>query len=180
MHWLDLFAIQRTLRSLLQHRSSKASILWRSAFFIVHLSCPYMTIGITIALTRQTFVDKVCPCFLICCLDWPSLVAPTGNRLPTMQETQVRSLRWEDTLEKEMATHSSILAWKIPWTEIWLATVHGVTKSRTRLSNFTRLVIAFLLRSKHLLISWLQSPSTVILDTPPKIQSLTVSMFSRL
>ena len=95
-------------------------------------------------------------------------MAPTVIRLPTMQETQVLSLRWEDTLEKEMATHSSILAWKIPWTEIWLATVHAVAKSRTRLSNFTRLVIAFLLRSKHLLISWLQSPSTVILETPPK------------
>ena len=57
-----------------------------------------------------------------------SLVAQTVKRLPTMQETQVQSLDWEDLLEKEMATHSSILAWKIPWTE---ATVHGVTKSRT-------------------------------------------------
>ena len=59
MDWLDLLAVQGTLRSLLQHRSSKASILWRSAFFIVQLSHPYMTTGKTIALTRQTFVGKV-------------------------------------------------------------------------------------------------------------------------
>ena len=59
MDWLDLLAVQRTLKSLLQHHSSKASILWRSAFFIVQLSHPYMTTGKTIALTRQTFVGKV-------------------------------------------------------------------------------------------------------------------------
>ena len=59
MDWLDLLAVQETLKSLLQHHSSKASILWRSAFFIVQLSHPYMTTGKTIALTRWTFVDKV-------------------------------------------------------------------------------------------------------------------------
>ena len=59
MEWLDLLAVQGTLKSLLQHHSSKASILLRSAFFIVQLSHPYMTTGKTIALTRQTFVDKV-------------------------------------------------------------------------------------------------------------------------
>ena len=59
MDWLDLLVVQGTLKSLLQHHSSKASILWRSAFFIVQLSHPYMTTGKTIALTRQTFVDKV-------------------------------------------------------------------------------------------------------------------------
>ena len=59
MDWLDLFAVQGTLRSLLQHHSSKASILWRSAFFIVQLSHPYMTAEKTTALTRQTFVSKV-------------------------------------------------------------------------------------------------------------------------
>ena len=59
MDWLDLLAVQGTLKSLLQHYSSKASILWRSAFFIVHLSHPYMTTGKTIALTRRTFVGKV-------------------------------------------------------------------------------------------------------------------------
>ena len=59
MDWLDLLAVQRALKSLLQHHSSKASILWCSAFFIVQLSHPYMTTGKTIALTRQTFVGKV-------------------------------------------------------------------------------------------------------------------------
>ena len=59
MDWLDLLAVQRTLKNLLQHHSSKASILRRSAFFIVQLSHPYMTTGKTIALTRQTFVGKV-------------------------------------------------------------------------------------------------------------------------
>jgi len=59
MDWLDLLAVQRTLKSLLQHHSSKASILWRSSFFIVQLSHPYMTTGKTIALTRWTFVGKV-------------------------------------------------------------------------------------------------------------------------
>ena len=57
--WLDLLEVQGTFRSLLQHHSSKASIIWRSAFFMVQLSHPYMTIGKTIALTRQTFVGKV-------------------------------------------------------------------------------------------------------------------------
>ena len=97
--WLDLLAVQGTLKSLLQHHSSKASILQRSAFFIVKLSHPYMTIGKTIALIRWTFVGKV--------------MSLLFNMLP-------------------------------------------------------RLVIAFLPRSKHLLISWLQSPSAVILE-PPKI-----------
>ena len=59
MDWLDLLAVQGTLKSLLQHHRSKASILWHSAFFMVQLSHPYMTIGKTIALTRWTFVDKV-------------------------------------------------------------------------------------------------------------------------
>ena len=71
MDWLDLLAVQGTLKSLLQHYISKASILWCSAFFIVQLSPPYLTTGKTIALTRWTFVDKVMSlCFLICCLGW--------------------------------------------------------------------------------------------------------------
>ena len=71
MDWLDLLAVQGTLKSLLQYRSSKASILRRSAFFILQLSHPYMTTGKTIALTRRTFVSKVTHlCFLICCLGW--------------------------------------------------------------------------------------------------------------
>ena len=63
MDWLDLLAVQETLRSLLQHHSSKASILWCSAFFIVQLSHPYMTTGKTIALTRWSFVGKVMSAF---------------------------------------------------------------------------------------------------------------------
>ena len=107
MDWLDLLAVQETLKSLLQHHSSKASILQCSAFFIVQLSHSYMTTGKTIALTRRTFVDKVMS-----------------------------------------------LLFNMP----------------------SRLVIAFLPRSKCLLISWLQSPSAVILE-PPKIKSATVSTF---
>ena len=87
MDWLDLLAVQGTLKSLLQHHSSKASILWHSAFFIVQLSHPSMTTGKTIALTRQPFVVKVMP------------------------------LHFNACLEKAMAPHSSTLAWKIPWTE---------------------------------------------------------------
>ena len=100
--WLDLLAVQGTLKSLLQHHSSKASILWPSAFFIVQLSHPYMTTGKTTALTRRTFVGEV----------------------------------------------MSLL-----------------------FNMLSRLVIAFLPRSKHLLISWLQLPSAVILE-PRKIVSL--------
>ena len=70
MDWLDLLAVQGTLKSLLQHCSSKALILQHSAFFTVQLSHPNMTTGKTIALTRQTFAGKVCLCFLICCLGW--------------------------------------------------------------------------------------------------------------
>ena len=70
MDWLDLHAVQGTLKSLLQHRSSKASILRCWPFFIVQLSHPYMTSGKTIALTRRTFVGKVSLCFLTCCLGW--------------------------------------------------------------------------------------------------------------
>ena len=68
MDWLDLLAVQGTLKSLLQHRSSKASIVQHSAFFVVQLSHPYMTTGKTIALTRWTFVGKVKSLFSICCL----------------------------------------------------------------------------------------------------------------
>ena len=109
MDWLDLHAVQGTLKSLLQHHTSKASILQDSAFFIVQLSHPYMTTGKNTALTRWTFVGKVM-----------SLLFNTLSRfimlkcLPAMWETWVRSLGQEDPLEKEMATHSSIVAWRIP------------------------------------------------------------------
>ena len=69
INWFDLLGVLGTHNSLLQHHSSKASILWRSAFFIVQLSHPYMTTGKTVALTRWTFVGEVI-CFLICCLGW--------------------------------------------------------------------------------------------------------------
>ena len=108
MDCLDLLAVQGTLKSLLQHHSSKALILWCSAFFIVQLSQSYMTIRKTIALTRWTFVGKVISLFFI---------------------------------------------------------------------MLSMLVIAFLPRSKHLLISWLQSPSAVILE-PKKLKSVTVSIVS--
>ena len=70
MDWLDLLAVQGTLQSLLQHHSSKASILWCSVFFIVQLSHPYMTTGKTIASTRRIFVGKVMSLLFICCLGW--------------------------------------------------------------------------------------------------------------
>ena len=116
MDWLDLLAVQGTLKSLLQHHSLKASILRHSVFFIVQLSYPYMTTGKTIALTRWTFVGKVIS-LLFNMLPRLVLVAQTVKRLPVMRETQVQSLGWEDPLEKEMATHSSILAWRILWIE---------------------------------------------------------------
>ena len=72
-------------------------------------------------------------------------MAQTVKCLPSMQETWVRSLGWEDPLETEMATHSSILAWKSPMDgEAWWATVHGVTKSQTRLNDFTHSLISYL------------------------------------
>ena len=70
MTWLDLLAVQGTLNSLLQHHSSKASILQHSAFFIVQLSHPYITTGKTIALTRRTFVGKIISLLFIFCLGW--------------------------------------------------------------------------------------------------------------
>ena len=110
MDWLDLLAVQGTLKSLLQHHSSKASILWYSAFFTVQLSHPYMTTGKTIALTRRNFVDKV----------------------------------------------MSLL-----------------------FNMLSRLVITFLQRSKCLLISWLQSPSAVILKPVKRINVLDLPWGNR-
>ena len=81
MDWLDLFAVQETLKSLLQHHSSKASILRRSAFFIVHLSHPYMTTGETIALTRRTFVGKVLSLLLNMLSRLVITVLPRSKRL---------------------------------------------------------------------------------------------------
>ena len=108
VNWFDLLAVQGTFNSLLQHHSSKASIIWHSGSFMVQLSHPYMTMGKTTALNIQTFVSKV------------------------------------------MSLLFNLLSW---------------------------LVIAFLPRSKHLLNSWLQSPSAVTLE-PKKIKSLTVYIVS--
>ena len=107
--WLDLLAVQETLKSLLQHHSSKTSILRHSAFFMVQLSHPYVTTGKTIALTRWTFVSKV------------------------------------------MALYFNMLS---------------------------RFVTAFLPRSKHILISWLKSPSAVTLEPSKIIKSITDSIVS--
>ena len=74
MDWLDLLLFQGTFKSLLQHHSSKASILLSSAFFIVQLSHPYMTTRKTIALTRQNFIDKVMSLLFICCLGWSTFL----------------------------------------------------------------------------------------------------------
>ena len=102
-------------------------------------------------------------------------MAQTVKHLSAMQETRVRSLGWEDPLEKEMAAHSSILAWRIPGTgepggllSMGSHTVRHnfVGKVMALLFNMlSRLVITFLPRSKHLLISWLQSPSAVIFSS---------------
>ena len=108
MDWLDLLAIQGTLKSLLQHHSSKALVLWCSAFYTIQLSYPYTTTGKTIALTKQTFVSRVISLLFI---------------------------------------------------------------------MLSRFVIAILPRSKSLLISWLQSPSSMILE-PKKIKSVTASIVS--
>ena len=89
MHWLDLLAVQGTLKSLLQHHSSKSSILLCSDFFIVQLSHPYMSTGKTIALTRWIFVGKVMSLFLICCLGTGSLVVCYLRGLTESDKTEM-------------------------------------------------------------------------------------------
>ena len=98
--WFDLLAVQQILKSLFQHHNSKALILQHSAFLMVQLSHQHVTTGKIKALTI-----------------WASLIAQLVKNLPAMWETCVRSLGWEDPLEKEMATHSRTLAWKSPWME---------------------------------------------------------------
>ena len=138
MDWLDLLAVQGTLKSLLQCYSSEASILLPSAFFIIQFSHPYMTTGKTIALTRWTFVDKVMSLLFNMLL---RLVIGEGNGTPLqyfcLENPMDRGAWWAvvhgvaksrtwlsnftftfhfHALEKEMATHSSVLAWRIPRT----------------------------------------------------------------
>ena len=117
---MDLLVVQGTIKRLLQHHSSKASILQCSAFFNkVQLSHPYMTTGKIIALTRCSIVGKVMFLLfnMLSRLVRASLVVQRLKRLPPMRKTRVRFLGQEDPLEKEMVTHSSTLAWRIPWTE---------------------------------------------------------------
>ena len=107
MDWLDLLAVQGTLKSLFQHHSSKASIPQCSAVFIVQLSHPYMTTGKTIALIKQTFVGKII-----------SLLFNILSRLVItfLPKSKCLLISWLQSLSA-MATHSSTLAWKIPWME---------------------------------------------------------------
>ena len=110
MDWFDLPELQGNLKSLLQHHSSKASVLLCSAFFIVQLSYPYMTTRKTIALTRWTFVDKVMSLLfnVLSMQDFP------GGSDGKVSVYSAGDLGWKDPLEKEMAIQSSILAWRIP------------------------------------------------------------------
>ena len=132
MDWLDLLLVQGTLKSFLQHHSPKASVLLCSAFFIVQLSHPYMITGKTVALTFvgkvmsqffnmlsrlvMTFLPRRIFGFYLISDCGASLIAQLIKNPPAMQETWVRSLSWDDPLEKEKATHSSILAWSSLWT----------------------------------------------------------------
>ena len=110
MDWLDLLAVQGTLKSLLQHHSSKASILWRSAFFTVQLSHPYIyDYWITIALTRWNFVGKV----MSLLLNMLSRLVITF--LPSSKHLLISWLQSPSAVILAMAPHSSTLAWKIPW-----------------------------------------------------------------
>ena len=118
MDWLDLLAVQGTLKTLLQHHSSKASILQHSACFMVQLSHPYMTTGKTIA--RWTFVSNVIS--LLNMLSSPVLVPGKSHGWRSLvgcspwgcEESDMTERLHFHSLEKEMATHSSVLAWRIP------------------------------------------------------------------
>ena len=179
--WFDLVAVQRSLRSLLKHHS-----IQRHQFFSTPPSL------------------------------WASLVAQMVKNPPAMWETWVWSLDWEDSLKKGMATHSSILACRIPWTEeprrlqsteyqkvrhdfyslhlFYGPALTTITTGKTialtiwtfvgrvmslLFNTLSRFVIAFLQRSKRLLVSWLQSLSAVILE-PKKKNSVTTSTFTPL
>ena len=158
MDWLDLLAVQGTLKSLLQNHSSKASILRCSAFFIVQLSHPYMTTWKIIALTRWTLVGKVI-----------SLLFNTLSRLVRRPWRR----KWQPTpvfLPGESHGRRSLGGYS--------PRDRKESDMTERLHSLSRLVITFLLRSKHLLIAWLQSLSAVLLE-PQKLKSATVSTVSK-
>ena len=127
--------------------SSKFTYCWRLALRILSKK-----------ITRMWNECNIMVVWTIFCIaliwDWTSLVAQMVKHLPAVQETRVWSLGWEDPLEKEMATHASTLAWKIPWTEEpGGLQVHGVAKSWTRLSDFTSLYRLSMNRIVHAQIS---------------------------
>ena len=171
MDWLDLLAVQGTLKSLLQHHSSKASILWYSAFFTVQLSHPYMTTGNTIALTRWTFVGKV-----MSLLNMLSRLVitflPRIKRLNFMAAVTI--CRDFGAPKNKGPTLTYVQDY---WKNHTFAYTNHVCKVRPLLFNIlSRFVTAFLPRSKRLLISRLQSPSTVILE-PKKRKLVILSTF---
>ena len=247
MDWLGLLAVQGTLKSLLQHHSSKASILLCSVFFIVQLSHPHMTTGKTIALTRQTFVGKVMfqlfnmlstlviaflPRSLLKCISiesvmlfnhlilcCPLLLLPSVfSSIRVFSNALALHIRWPKDWSfnfsiSPSSEHSELISLKINWfnllavkgihkillqdhsskaSVLWCSVFFMVQLSHLCMTTgkivpltvwtsvrkvmsllfitLYRFVIAFLPRSKYLLISWLQSPSAVILD-PKKIKS---------
>ena len=116
--WFDLLAVQETLKSLLQHHSSKASVLWRSAFFIVQLSHPYMTTGKIIALIIWTFAIKVMSLLFNMLSRFYGLPCSSNDKESSCNAGYQGSILGQEyPLEKGTVIYSSILAWRIPWTE---------------------------------------------------------------